>query len=72
MRIVGLQARPRSACRAFSQFALWQRVQCSRVARERLMQVIQKVADPAAAIKAATDICAEAIAAVRVYRANRK
>ena len=42
-----------------------------RVARERLTQVIQKVADPAA-IKAATNICAEAIAAVRAYLAKRK
>ena len=42
-----------------------------RVARERLTQVIQKVAGPAA-IKAATDICAEAIAAVRAYLAKRK
>jgi hypothetical protein len=43
-----------------------------RGARQRLAQVIQKVADPAAAIKAATDICAEAIAAVRAYLAKRK
>jgi CBS-domain-containing membrane protein len=42
-----------------------------RVARERLTQVMQKVAD-AAAVKAATDICTEAIAAVRAYLAKRK
>jgi hypothetical protein len=41
-----------------------------RVARQRLAQVIQKVADPAVAIKAATDICAETIAAVRAYLAK--
>jgi hypothetical protein len=42
-----------------------------RVARERVTLVIQNVADPAA-IKAATDLCTEAIAAVRAYLAKRK
>jgi hypothetical protein len=42
-----------------------------RGARQRLTQVIQKVADPAA-LKAATDICTEAIAAVCAYLAKRK
>lgn len=37
-----------------------------RGARERLTQVKEKAADPAA-IEAATDICIETIAAVRAY-----
>jgi hypothetical protein len=40
-----------------------------RVACQRVTQVIQKVADPAA-IKAATDICAEAVEALRAYVAK--
>jgi hypothetical protein len=41
-----------------------------RVTCKRVTQVIQKVADPAA-IKAATDLCAEAIEALRAYLAKR-
>jgi hypothetical protein len=41
------------------------------VSCKRVTEVVQKVADPAA-IKAATDICAEAIEALRVYLAKRK
>lgn len=41
------------------------------VACKQVTQVIQKVADPAA-IKAATDICAEAITALRAYVAKKK
>jgi hypothetical protein len=40
-----------------------------RVACQRVTQVIQTVADPAA-IKAATDICAEAVEALRAYVAK--
>jgi hypothetical protein len=42
-----------------------------RVACKIVTPVIQKVADPAA-IKAATDICAEAVTALRAYVAKRK
>ena len=42
-----------------------------RVSCKRVTQVVQKVADPAA-IKAASDICAEAIEALRVYLTMRK
>ena len=42
-----------------------------RVACQRVTQVIQTVADPAA-IKAATDICAEAVEALRVYTAKMR
>lgn len=42
-----------------------------RVACTRVTQVIQKVSDPAA-IKAVTDICAEAITALRAYVAKKK
>jgi len=42
-----------------------------RVACKRVTEVVLNVADPAA-IKAATDICAEAIAALRAYVATRK
>jgi hypothetical protein len=42
-----------------------------RVSCKRVTQVVQKVADPAA-IKAASDICAEAIEALRVYLTKRK
>jgi hypothetical protein len=40
-----------------------------RVACQRVTQVMQKVADPAA-IKAATDICAEAVTSLRAYVAK--
>jgi len=40
-----------------------------RVSCKRVTQVVQKVADPAA-IKAATDICAEAVEALRAYVAT--
>jgi hypothetical protein len=42
-----------------------------RVACKRVTEVVHKVADPAT-IKAATDICAEAIEALRAYVAKRK
>jgi hypothetical protein len=42
-----------------------------RVACKRVTEVVHKVADPAT-IKAATDICAELIAALRAYVAKRK
>jgi hypothetical protein len=42
-----------------------------RVACEQITQMIQRVTDPAA-IKAASDICAEAITALRAYVAKRK
>jgi len=42
-----------------------------RGARERLTQVIEKAAGPAA-IEVATDICVETIAAVRAYLAKRE
>jgi hypothetical protein len=42
-----------------------------RVACKRVTEVVHKVADPAA-IKAATDICAEAVEALRAYLAKRK
>jgi hypothetical protein len=40
-----------------------------RLARERLTLIIQKV-DDRAAIKAAEDLCAEAVAAVAAHRAK--
>ena len=42
-----------------------------RVACKRVTEVAYKVSDPAV-IKAATDICAEAVAALRAYLAKRK
>ena len=42
-----------------------------RLACKRVTEVVNKVADPAA-IKAATDICAEAVEALRAYLAKRK
>jgi DNA-directed RNA polymerase specialized sigma24 family protein len=40
-----------------------------RLARERLALIIQKVGDPAA-IKAAEDLCAEAVVAVAAHKAK--